>query len=194
MKIAITAKGNTLEDPVDPRFGRCPVFLIVDTDTLETEAIDNTNAALGGGAGIQSAQLMAERDVKAVLTGNCGPNAYQTLNAAGIEVIVGVSGRIRDVLEQFKAGSLSATQGPNVASHFGTGPGGALSSAAGRGMGAAPVGNAGPTSVPSTSGGSTEADALKIEAQTLERQLQTIKERLAQVESGRTDVEEGMTP
>ena len=123
MKIAVTAKGKTLEDLVDPRFGRCLVFLIVDTETLATEAIENANVALGGGAGIQSAQLMAEHDVKVVLTGNCGPNAYQTLNAAGIEVIVGVSGRIRDAVEQFKAGSLSSTQGPNVASHFGMGAG-----------------------------------------------------------------------
>lgn len=121
MKIAVTAKGKTLDDQVDPRFGRCPYFLVVDTETLKAEAIENPNLALGGGAGIQSAQLMAEHDVKVVLTGNCGPNAYQTLNAAEIEVIVGAAGKIRDVVEQFKSGALSSTQSPNVASHFGMG-------------------------------------------------------------------------
>ena len=40
---------------------------------------------------------------------------------AGIEVIVGVSGKVRDVVEQFKSGSLSSTQAPNVISHFGMG-------------------------------------------------------------------------
>ena len=121
MKIAVTSKGRTLADQVDPRFGRCPYFLVVDTETLQAEAVENPNLALGGGAGIQSAQLMAEHDVKVVLTGNCGPNAYQTLNAAEIEIVVGAGGKIRDAVEQFKSGTLSSTQGPNVASHFGMG-------------------------------------------------------------------------
>ena len=119
MKIAVTAKGKTLDDQVDPRFGRCQYFLVVDTDTLNTEPIENPNVALGGGAGIQSAQLMAEHDVKVVLTGNCGPNAHQTLSAADIEVVVGVSGTVREAVKQFTSGALSSTQKPNVASHFG---------------------------------------------------------------------------
>ena len=121
MKIAVTAKGKTLDDQVDTRFGRCPYFLVVDTETLNVEPLENPNLALGGGAGIQSAQLMAQHDVKVVLTGNCGPNAYQTLNAADIKVIIGVNGVVRRVIEQFKLGTLSSTQGPNVASHFGMG-------------------------------------------------------------------------
>lgn len=121
MKIAVTARGKTLDDQVDPRFGRCSYFLVVDSETLQAEAVENPNLALGGGAGIQSAQLMAEHDVKVVLTGNCGPNAYQTLNAAEIEVVVGAGGKICDAVEQFKSGALSSTQGPNVASHFGMG-------------------------------------------------------------------------
>lgn len=108
MKIAVTASGPTLDDQVDPRFGRCVYFLIVETDTMEFEALENANIAVGGGAGIQSGQLMADRDVKAVLTGNCGPNAFQTLGAAGIEVIVGVSGVVRQAIEQFKSGAFSA--------------------------------------------------------------------------------------
>lgn len=121
MKIAVTATGPSLDGPVDPRFGRCPYFVIVETDDLAFEAVENPNVMLGGGAGIQSAQLMNEKGVRFVLTGNCGPNAYQTLSAAGIEIIVGCSGRLRDVVEQFKAGRLSAVDQPNVASHFGTG-------------------------------------------------------------------------
>ena len=83
MKIAITATGLTLDANLDPRFGRCAYFLVVDTNTMEFEAVENPNVALGGGAGIQSAQLMAAKDVKFVLTGNCGPNAHETLSAAG---------------------------------------------------------------------------------------------------------------
>jgi len=128
MKIVVTSKGSSLNDQVDPRFGRCAYFMIVETETMDVEPIANPNVALGGGAGIQSAQMMAERDVKVVLTGNCGPNAFQTLNAAGIDVIVGVSGNVRNVVEQFKSGSLSSTQAPNVVSHFGMGTGAAPTS------------------------------------------------------------------
>jgi len=119
MRIAITATEPTLDAAVDPRFGRCPYFLIVDPDDLTFEGIQNESVALGGGAGIQSAQLMAEKGVTSVLTGNCGPNAHQTLSAVGIEVIVGCSGVVRDVVQQFKAGQLGATNQPNVASHSG---------------------------------------------------------------------------
>jgi predicted Fe-Mo cluster-binding NifX family protein len=119
MTIAITATGPSLDAAVDPRFGRCPYFLVVDPDDLTFEAIQNESVALGGGAGIQSAQLMAEKGVTSVLTGNCGPNAHQTLAAVGIEVIVACRGVVRDVIQQFKTGQLSAANQPNVASHFG---------------------------------------------------------------------------
>jgi len=119
MKIAVTSTGPTLDDNVEARFGRCPYFLIIDTDTMQLEAIENPNIVLGGGAGIQSAQLMSEKGVTAVLTGNCGPNAFNVFGQAGIQVIVGVSGPVRNAVEQFKTGAFSSASGPNVASHFG---------------------------------------------------------------------------
>lgn len=119
MKIAVTSTGPGLDDNVEARFGRCPYFLIIDTDTMQLEAIENPNIALGGGAGIQSAQLMSEKGVIAVLTGNCGPNAFNVFGQAGIQVIVGVNGPVRDAVEQFKRGAFSSASQPNVASHFG---------------------------------------------------------------------------
>lgn len=119
MIVAVTASEPTLDGQIDPRFGRAPYFLVVDTDNLAFEAIENPNTVLGGGAGIQSAQLMAERGVKSVLTGNCGPNAYQTLTAAGIAVIVGCSGTIVDAVEQFKSGKFEAAGQPSVSNKFG---------------------------------------------------------------------------
>ncbi|HOO90982.1 MAG TPA: NifB/NifX family molybdenum-iron cluster-binding protein [Syntrophales bacterium] len=127
MKIAITATDSSLDDQVEARFGRAPYYLFVDTDTMEYEAVQNPNVAAGGGAGIQSAQLMSDRGVRHVLTGNCGPNAFRVFSAAGIQVIVGVNGTARRVVEQFKAGAFTASDQPNVADHFGMG--------GGRGMG-----------------------------------------------------------
>jgi predicted Fe-Mo cluster-binding NifX family protein/ferredoxin len=119
MKIAVTATGPTFDHTVEARFGRCAYFLIVDTDTMQYEPIENPNIALGGGAGIQSAQLMSEKGVTAVLTGNCGPNAFNVFGQAGIRVIVGVSGPVCNAVEQFKRGAFSSALEPNVASHSG---------------------------------------------------------------------------
>ena len=121
MKIAVTATEPSLDARMDPRFGRCPYFLVVETDDASFEAVENQSVSLGGGAGIQSAQLMAGKGVQTVLTGNCGPNAYQTLAAAGIAVIVGCGGTVADAVEQFKAGQLNAASEPSVAGKFGVG-------------------------------------------------------------------------
>jgi len=121
MKIAITSTGNTLDSEVDPRFGRAAFFLIVDTDTGEFTAVENDAANVGGGAGISAGKVVADAGAKAVLTGNCGPNAERTLSAAGIQLYTAVTGTAAQALELFRAGKLSQASGPNVSSHFGTG-------------------------------------------------------------------------
>ncbi|MBL7084655.1 MAG: NifB/NifX family molybdenum-iron cluster-binding protein [Candidatus Omnitrophica bacterium] len=119
MKICVTAQGDNLDSQVDPRFGRCPYFIFVDIESLEFEAIENPSVGAMGGAGIQSGQLVAGKQVKVVLTGNVGPNAFQTLQAAGMEVIAGVSGSVKEAIEKYKKGELKPTQGPSVGSKFG---------------------------------------------------------------------------
>lgn len=119
MKIAVTATAPTLTADVDARFGRCPFFLLIDSDSLAFESLDNSKNAQGSGAGIRSAQLLAQLQVSAVLTGNCGPNAVQTLSAAGISVFLGCSGPISTVVARFKAGEFQPTAAANVESHAG---------------------------------------------------------------------------
>jgi len=119
MKLAITAKGNTLDSEVDSRFGRCSHFLIVDTDTMNFESISNESAMASGGAGIQAAQTVAKSGVDAVVTGNMGPNAFQTLSAAGIKVFIGADGTIKESIEKYNKGELEETKAPNVGSHSG---------------------------------------------------------------------------
>ena len=123
MKIAITATGPALDAGIDPRFGRCQYFVIVDPETMQLETIENSSAMAGGGAGVSAAQVIAGKRVESVLTGNCGPNAYQILSAAGIKVITGVSGKVRDAIQNYKSGKLKDSSQPNVAEHFGMGGG-----------------------------------------------------------------------
>ncbi|MCP4714435.1 MAG: dinitrogenase iron-molybdenum cofactor biosynthesis protein, partial [Deltaproteobacteria bacterium] len=86
MKVCVSSSGSDLESGMDPRFGRCQVFMIVDTETMEVEAVVNPAASSGGGAGTKAAQIVSNLSAVAVLTGNVGPNAYKALEAAGIEI------------------------------------------------------------------------------------------------------------
>ena len=121
MKICISSTGENIDADVDPRFGRCRFFLVTDIDGGNVEAISNEGVMASGGAGIQAAQKVANTGVEYVITGNIGPNAFQTLNAANIKVITGVNGKIRNIIEQFKKGELKETGSPSVGSHFGMG-------------------------------------------------------------------------
>ena len=131
MKIAVSSSGNDLDSQVDPRFGRCAYFVIVETDDMGFEAFENGSIAMGGGAGIQAAQFVASKGAKAVITGNVGPNAVQTLSAAGVETFVGQSGTVREAMERYTKGKINSTSTPNVADHYGMGSGAGM----GRGMG-----------------------------------------------------------
>ena len=119
MKICITSQGDSLTSQVDGRFGRCQFFLILDLETDRVEIVKNPNIDVMGGAGIQSGQLVASKGAKAVLTGNVGPNAFQALQAAGIDVITGVSGSIEGVIEKYKKGEFKSAKDPSVSSKFG---------------------------------------------------------------------------
>jgi len=187
MKIAISATGPTLDAEVDPRFGRCQYFIITDPQTMEFEALENSSAMASGGAGISTAQMIAGKGVEAVLTGNCGPNAYQVLSAAGIQVITGVSGKIENAIQGYKSGQFQASSQPNVADHFGMGRGMGGGMGMGRGMGRGMGMGAGmmpPTSPPSLSL-EQEIEALKGESQVLAQRLAEIQRRIEELDKKR---------
>jgi len=119
MKVVVTSRGTTLDDAVEPRFERCANFVIVETQDMSFETVENSNAQAGGGAGVQAAMLVADKGALAVLTGDCGPNAFRSLEAAGIEVAGGARGTVREAIEQYQNGELAPTEGPNVASYSG---------------------------------------------------------------------------
>ena len=119
MKILITSTGKTLDSEVDPRLGRAKNFIVFDTDSEQVQALDNTqNVNAAQGAGIQASQTIAQTGAEFVLTGNCGPNAFRTLQAAGIKVITGMQGTVREAIEKFKQGDFSEAEQANVQGHW----------------------------------------------------------------------------
>jgi len=180
MKVAVSASSPGLENPVDPRFGRCPYFLVVDTETMEFEAVENPYLGASGGAGIQAAQLVAGKNVDAVLTGSCGPNAFQTLTAAGIKVIVGVSGTVSEAVRSYASGALREAAGPDVPSHFGMGGGGGRM---GRGGGRSRSGTGpGQNPAPGPMSPQEELRDLKKRAQDLQRHMDRLSEKIDALE------------
>jgi len=192
MKIAITAAGSTLDAEVDPRFGRCQYFIIADPETMEFEAVDNSSAMAAGGAGISAAQMIAGKGIEAVLTGNCGPNAHQVLSAAGIQVITGVSGKVKDAIEGYRTGKFKTSSQPNVPDHFGmgSGPGTGANPGMGGGMGRGMGGGMGmgsgmtpPVSqAPQQQSPEQELEMLKANSQVLAEQLAEIQRRIEGLE------------
>lgn len=102
MKICITSTGENLDSQLDPRFGRCAFFIIVDTETMDFKAIRNTGSEARGGAGVNAAQTVINERVDILITGEVGPNARMSFESSGIRIITGAQGTIREITENFK--------------------------------------------------------------------------------------------
>ena len=135
MKVAVSSTGTDLSSQIDPRFGRCAYFLVVNTQDMSFKSFSNEGVGLSGGAGVQAASAMASQGVSAVLTGNCGPKALQGLVAAGIKVYAGLSGSVADAVEEFKGGTLQEVTEATVVEKAGVGGRGMGGGGRGMGMG-----------------------------------------------------------
>ena len=104
-KIAISSEGPTLDDAVDPRFGRAAGFVIVD-EAGATQYLDNGGSqAMAQGAGIESARRIAEAGATVLLSGVVGPKAASALAAAGVTVVEGMEGlTVGQAVAKYRAG------------------------------------------------------------------------------------------
>ncbi|HIE13877.1 TPA: dinitrogenase iron-molybdenum cofactor biosynthesis protein [Candidatus Bathyarchaeota archaeon] len=189
MKVAVSSTGPSLDSQLDPRFGRCAYFIIVDTENFEFEAIPNTAQYVAGGAGIQAAQIVASKGVQAVITGNVGPNAYQALSAAGIKIIIGAYGTVKDAVMKLKSGELKSSVAPTAPLHYGVGFGRGMGRGMGlrRGMGRfsqpqfATASSKPAITAPQISK-EQEIQSLKDQMKALQDQLEQIRKRLKELE------------
>jgi predicted Fe-Mo cluster-binding NifX family protein len=188
VRVVVTANGTDLDAPASPVFGRCPTYVFVDTESMQTEAVDNPAVDAARGAGIQAAQLVVEQGAQAVLTGNIGPNALDVFQAAGIPVYLCTAGTVREAVEAFQGGGLPSIAEASTRAGMGMGMGRGM----GRGMGMRRGGGMGRAAVeppmppvppgPSSTSHEDEVASLKEMAGSLRKQLADILERLDRLE------------
>ena len=119
MKIAITAQGKELSSEIDLRFGRAKWLIVIDTETGDYQVHDNVvNLNAAQGAGIQTGQNIANLGVEIVITGNVGPNAFKTLNAADVRIFLAEKQTVQKAIDSFKAGKLKEVNQANVKGHW----------------------------------------------------------------------------
>jgi predicted Fe-Mo cluster-binding NifX family protein len=119
MKVAVTSQGKEISSEIDPRFGRAKWFIVVDTETGQAEACDNTvNLNAAQGAGIQTAKNVADLQAEAVITGNVGPNAFRTLEAANVKVFLAEKQTVREAIDSLKANKLKEVNQANIEGHW----------------------------------------------------------------------------
>jgi len=119
MLAAITAQGNTMDSAVDPRFGRAAQFILYDMETSSCETISNAQSLEAAqGAGIKAAETISRPGAQVLITGHCGPKAFETLKAAGIEGVLGAEGdTVSQALEKYRSGQFKATVSSDVSGH-----------------------------------------------------------------------------
>ncbi len=119
MRVAVTAKEAAISSPLDQRFGRARYLIVIDTETGASEVHDNeVNLNAEQGAGIQTAQNVAQLGVEAVLTGHVGPNAFRALSAAGVRAFTGLQGTVQDAIDELRGGSLTPVNSADVEGHW----------------------------------------------------------------------------
>jgi predicted Fe-Mo cluster-binding NifX family protein len=181
VKVVVTANGTDLDTPASPVFGRCPVYVFVDTGTMCFEAVGNPELDTLRGAGFEAADFVVERGAQAVVTGNVGPNAFRVFQASGVPVYLSAGGTVREAVEAYETGRLQPVEGANVPTHSGTdeGIGVSLNRGVGRGR---RTREAAPPGAPLSLGSrEEEIAALKETARELRERLAQVLEQLEQL-------------
>jgi predicted Fe-Mo cluster-binding NifX family protein len=119
MKVAIPVDDMSLDTNICISFGRTPYFLIYDTETKDAMFLDNSAAAIQGGAGIKAAQTVADSNAEALLTPRCGENAAEVIRAADIKIYQTKGNLLKHNLQAFEAGELELLEEIHAGFHGG---------------------------------------------------------------------------
>ena len=119
MKLIITSEGPNPSDRVDPRFGRARYLIQYDSASESFVSSDNSEQMEAAqGAGVQAAQKVVGFGADALLTGHCGPKAFQVLAEADVKIYSGFEGTVLDAVQAWKNGDLEPLAAPDgIARH-----------------------------------------------------------------------------
>jgi predicted Fe-Mo cluster-binding NifX family protein len=95
---------STDSDEVCAHFGRAPQFTFItieDGKLIEKKVLANPGHTVGS-----IPQFVNEQGARYMITGGMGQRAIQFFQQYGIEVIMGVSGNVNDVIKQILDGTL----------------------------------------------------------------------------------------
>jgi len=182
MKVVVTSNGVDLDAAISPVFGRCSTYILVDTETMQFEALSNPALSAPGGAGIQAAQFVIERGAEAVVTGNVGPNAFKVLQALGVPVYLSGGGTVREAIDAYKIGRLRPMEEANVPTHSGTTRGTRVGAGQGTRLGRRSQDAVLPALPTSFVSREQEITVLRETARELRERLAQVLERLGQLE------------
>ncbi|MGM0452311.1 MAG: NifB/NifX family molybdenum-iron cluster-binding protein [Thermodesulfobacteriota bacterium] len=142
MKIAVSAKGRSLDDALDPSFGRCAGFVVYDSESRTHSFLDNSpQQNLTQGAGIETLKMLNDSGVDVIISGQIGPKVMQVLRQTRIEVFTCTAQTVGEAIESWQRNALlpvsSAAAQPGAGQGKGGGGGkrGRGPGQGGRGMG-----------------------------------------------------------
>ena len=105
MKIALPTRQNF----IDAHFGHCEYYTVFTIDDNSRDIISQDTIASPEGCGCKSniAYILSDMGVTVMLAGNMGDGAVNVLNSAGIEVLRGCSGDVKEVALKWLSGGLT---------------------------------------------------------------------------------------
>ncbi len=102
MKIALPSRGDT----IDNHFGHCEYFTVFSINESEIVGEEMVPSPAGCGCKSNIASILADKGVTMMLAGNMGNGAVNVLNQAGINVVRGCQGNIKEVALSWLSGSI----------------------------------------------------------------------------------------
>ena len=115
MRIVVTAEGNDLDAAVGLDFDRCATHIFVELPDLKFEVLGNP--AAGGGAELSPRRrsLRSIEGCRLFSRGRSAQHAYDTLQKAGVPVLLVQEGTVRQAITAYESGALQHLMGPNSA-------------------------------------------------------------------------------
>ena len=110
MLIAIASEGLDPDSLVAEKFGRTPFIIFYDTEKNTFESLRNPYANLFGGAGIQTSQLIIEKNAAAVITTDISLNPLRLLKSADVKVYSCPRKQVLEAAKEFMEEKLLAVE------------------------------------------------------------------------------------